>query len=48
MHLFCLFYQNVDLEKNEKQFQYYANRMRKVAMGYKGKLVFNIASKRSV
>ena len=31
--------------KNEKHFAYYANRMRKVAQDYKGRIVFNIANK---
>jgi protein disulfide isomerase len=35
----------VDLEKNAKGFDYYANRMRKVAAEYAGKLVFNIGDK---
>ena len=40
-----LFADNVDLDKNEKQFNYYANRMRKVATDYKNELIFAIASK---
>mmetsp|Transcript_15034 Transcript_15034/g.20614 ORF Transcript_15034/g.20614 Transcript_15034/m.20614 type:complete len:415 (+) Transcript_15034:310-1554(+) len=35
----------VDLEKNFKQFNYIANRVRKVAKDFKNKLNFNIASK---
>ena len=40
-----LFADNADLDKNEKQFNYYANRMRKVANDYKNELIFAIASK---
>jgi len=40
-----LFADNADLDKNEKQFNYYANRMRKVAKDYKNELIFAIASK---
>ena len=38
---------NVDLEKNPKGFDYYANRLRRVASdeALKGKLVFNIGDK---
>jgi len=35
----------VDLEKNSKGFDYYANRLRKVAVDFKEKLVFNIGDK---
>jgi protein disulfide isomerase len=35
----------VDLEKNVKGFEYFANRLRKVAVDFSGKLVFNIADK---
>lgn len=35
----------VDLEKNPKGFDYFANRLRKVAVDYLGKLVFNIGDK---
>ena len=35
----------VDLEKNVKGYEYFANRLRKVAIDFKGKLVFNIADK---
>lgn len=40
-----VFADNAELEKNEKQFNYYANRMRKVAVEYKNKLIFAVASK---
>ena len=40
-----LFAENAELDKNEKQFNYYANRMRKVAVDYKNKLIFAIANK---
>lgn len=40
-----LFADNADLDKNEKQFNYYANRMRKVANDYKNEIIFAIASK---
>jgi hypothetical protein len=36
---------DVDLDKNEKGYTYFANRMRKVAIDYKEKMLFNIASK---
>jgi len=35
----------VDLEKNIKGFEYFANRLRKVAMDFTGRLVFNIADR---
>jgi len=35
----------VDLEKNAKGFDYYANRLRKVAEEYKDKMLFNIGDK---
>mmetsp|Transcript_3611 Transcript_3611/g.5600 ORF Transcript_3611/g.5600 Transcript_3611/m.5600 type:complete len:449 (+) Transcript_3611:80-1426(+) len=35
----------VDLDRNFKQFQYYANRLRKVAKDYTSKVVFNIGDK---
>lgn len=35
----------VDLEKNPKGFDYYANRLRRVAQDFVGKLVFNIGDK---
>lgn len=35
----------VDLEKNPKGFDYFANRLRKVAVDYVGKVVFNIGDK---
>lgn len=35
----------VDLEKNPKGFDYFANRLRKVAADYVGRLVFNIGDK---
>jgi len=35
----------VDLEKNSKGFDYFANRLRRVATDYVGELTFNIASK---
>lgn len=36
---------DVDLEKNSKGFDYYANRVRKVAVDFKTQLVFNIGDK---
>ncbi|CAE7440816.1 PDIA3 [Symbiodinium microadriaticum] len=36
---------DVDMEKNFKQFQYYANRLRKVATDYQGKIICDIADK---
>mmetsp|Transcript_33002 Transcript_33002/g.95556 ORF Transcript_33002/g.95556 Transcript_33002/m.95556 type:complete len:441 (-) Transcript_33002:34-1356(-) len=35
----------VDLEKNPKGFDYYSNRLRRVAQDYVGKLVFNVGDK---
>lgn len=35
----------VDLEKNPKGFDYYANRLRRVAVDYQGKLLFNVGDK---
>ena len=35
----------IDLEKNAKGFDYFANRLRKVAVEFKAKLLFNIADK---
>merc|ERR1712216_504175 len=35
----------IDLEKNAKGFDYFANRLRKVAADYVGKLSFNIGDK---
>lgn len=37
---------DVDLDKNFKTFQYVANRVRKVAVDHKGKVLFNIANKK--
>ena len=37
---------DVDIEKNIKGFQYLANRVRKVSVDYKGKMLFNIADKK--
>eukprot|EP01041_Mallomonas_annulata_P010780 gene10780-22506_t len=34
----------VDTDKNIKQWQYYANRLRKIAQDYKNKIIFEIAS----
>eukprot|EP00635_Sarcinochrysidales_sp_CCMP3193_P007453 CAMPEP_0118899292 /NCGR_PEP_ID=MMETSP1166-20130328/5913_1 /TAXON_ID=1104430 /ORGANISM="Chrysoreinhardia sp, Strain CCMP3193" /LENGTH=438 /DNA_ID=CAMNT_0006838417 /DNA_START=58 /DNA_END=1374 /DNA_ORIENTATION=- len=36
---------SIDLEKNPKGFDYFANRLRKVAADYVGKMVFNIGDK---
>ena len=35
----------IDLEKNSKGFDYFANRLRKVAVDYVGKLIFNVGDK---
>lgn len=35
----------VDVERNEKQFQYFANRLRKVAVAFEDKVSFNVAHK---
>jgi protein disulfide-isomerase A3 len=39
---------DIDMEKNIKGYQYLANRVRKVAVDYKGKIVFSIADKKDL
>jgi hypothetical protein len=43
--LLKLVFVQVDIEKNFKQFQYFANRMRKVATDFSSKMTFNVANK---
>uniref|UniRef100_A0A7S3JT45 protein disulfide-isomerase n=1 Tax=Aureoumbra lagunensis TaxID=44058 RepID=A0A7S3JT45_9STRA len=38
-------YASIDLEKNPKGFEYFANRLRKVAIDHKDTILFNIANK---